>query len=199
MLNSMKGEVISAASGKYTKLYGLNQQLIIIYNRFFDEESDVTSPVNSPRWPTPAYKGMIGNVLPEFLSFSGNPFPAPPTSPQQPFPTLKETHDYLKNFAESFIDAGIIKLNREVLRVEELPYKNGWRVVTRDWNNSGKEADELWDAVVVAVGWYDNPVWPETDGLDELKVRGIAKHAKFWRGPESCIDKVCMRGLILCS
>ena len=56
----------------------------------------------------------------------------------------------------------------------------GWKVVVRDRNEGpaaeGKEevSDESWDAVVVAVGWYDNPVWPETDGLEEVRKRGLA-------------------------
>ncbi|KAH9475734.1 Thiol-specific monooxygenase [Psilocybe cubensis] len=156
---------------------------------FLDEGSDTFPVSDNPRWPSPAYRGMIGNVLPEFLSFSEHPFPASPTTPHQPFPTLKETHNYLKGFATPYIEKGVIKLNREVVRVEELPSKRGWNVVTRNWNHNGKEEDEIWDAVVVAVGWYDNPVWPDTDGLEELKARGIAKHAKSWRGPESYVDK----------
>ena len=40
----------------------------------------------------------------------------------------------------------------------------------RDWNEGadGQEVEESWDAIVVAIGWYDNPVWPETDGLEEF-------------------------------
>ncbi|KAF8980870.1 hypothetical protein BDQ17DRAFT_1438731 [Cyathus striatus] len=49
-----------------------------------------------------------------------------------------------------------------------------------DW--LGEEREEHWDAVVVAVRWYDNPVWPSTLGLDILREKGVAKHAKEWRG-----------------
>ena len=68
----------------------------------------------------------------------------------------------------------------------------GGKVVIRDWNEGaeGKEVEESWDAVVVAIGWYDNPVWPKTDGLGELRKRGLARHAKWWRGPERCEGKV---------
>ena len=38
--------------------------------------------------------------------------------------------------------------------------------------------------------WYDNPVWPDTEGLEELRKRGLARHAKWWRGPEGCEGKV---------
>ena len=63
----------------------------------------------------------------------------------------------------------------------------GWKVTSKDWNDShcpGREVEEFWDAVVVAVGWYDHPVWPETEGIEEMKERGMAKHAKWYRGPE---------------
>ncbi|KAH9475741.1 Calcium/calmodulin-dependent protein kinase [Psilocybe cubensis] len=149
---------------------------------YYDDPSHSAS--NVPRWPSPAYQGLVGNVLPEFLSFSGHPFPDPPSSPHQPFPTLKETHEYLQDFASPYIKSGAIKLNREVLRVDELPNRQGWRVISRDWNTGGEEKAEIWDAVVVAVGWYDNPVWPDTEGLEHLKRRGLAKHAKWWRGPQ---------------
>ena len=81
-----------------------------------------------------------------------------------------------------------------MIRVEEVK-GGGWKVVIRDWNEGteGKEVEESWDAVVVAIGWYDHPVWPDTDGLQELRNRGFARHAKWWRGPEGCEGKVSVR------
>ncbi|KAF8977886.1 hypothetical protein BDQ17DRAFT_1449904, partial [Cyathus striatus] len=149
-----------------------------------------TGTSTTPRWPSPAYQNLTGNVLPTFLSFSSYPpFPTPPNSPNQPFPTLQETHEYLRMFAAPFVASGKIKLNTEVVRVEELPPveggdTGGWKVILRDWGNDkqGEEREEHWDAVAVAVGWYDNPVWPSTPGLDILRDKGVAKHAKEWRG-----------------
>lgn len=134
---------------------------------------------------------MIGNVLPEFLSFSKFPFPSR-ESPDQPFPTLAETHNYLRAFARPFLDQGKIRLNSEATRIDELELGAGWRVSLRDWsdNGKGKITDEVWDAVVVANGWTDNPVWPETEGLEELRKKNLAKHAKYWQGPMSYNGKV---------
>ncbi|KAG7095315.1 hypothetical protein E1B28_006080 [Marasmius oreades] len=145
----------------------------------------------NPRWPSPSYPGLVGNVLPEFLSLRDAPFPEPPSTPQQPFPTLKETYRYLRDFAEPYIKNGNIRLGHEVTRVEELPDLAGWKVKFKDWSNgwNGVEREEIWDAVVVAVGWYDNPVWPETEGLELLREKGLASHAKLWRGPEGCEGK----------
>ncbi|KAK0191193.1 hypothetical protein F5146DRAFT_588348 [Armillaria mellea] len=137
-----------------------------------------------PRWPSPSYPGLVGNVLPEYLSFSKFPFPEPPSTPDQPFPTLVETHDYLRAFAEPYLKNGAIRLNHEVTRVEELSDGAGWKVVFNDWNDEGAQRTEIWDAVVVTVGWYDNPAWPDTEGLSILKEKGLAIHAKWYRGPE---------------
>ncbi|KXN92673.1 Thiol-specific monooxygenase [Leucoagaricus sp. SymC.cos] len=142
-----------------------------------------------PRWPSPAYPGLIGNVLPEYLSFSRFPFPTCQNQ-NQPFPTLLETHNYLRDFAEPFIKDGKIKLNIEVTRVEEVKGGGGWNVEVTDWNiPGGKKRVEHWDAVVIAVGWYDHPVWPDIPGLDTLREKGLAQHAKFYRGPQGYEDK----------
>lgn len=146
----------------------------------------------SPRWPSPAFPGLIGNILPEYLSFSRFPFP-PRANVHQPFPTLQETHEYLLDVAKPYIQQGKIRLNMEVVNIEEQPQGQGWKVSTRDWNEgktTGEKIEEIWDAVVVAVGWYDNPVWPETPGLDILRERGLAVHAKEYRGPQGNEGKV---------
>src|SRR6266545_5048262 len=93
-------------------------------------------PIETPKWPSPAYKGLLGNVLPEFLSFSEFPFPEPPSTPHQPFPSLVETHGYLRAFAEPFLRAERIKLNREVVSVVECEGEGGWKVTFRNWNDN---------------------------------------------------------------
>ena len=60
---------------------------------------------------------------------------------------------------------GVISLNTKVVRLEVRGER--WKVVVRDGNEGteGKEeVEESWDAVVVAIGWYDNPVWPRWMG-----------------------------------
>jgi hypothetical protein len=149
---------------------------------------------------------MIGNVLPEYLSFSDHPFP-PRSSTTQPFPTLAETHAYLRCFAKPFMAQGKIRLNTQVVRVDELE-DGGWLVVMKDWNAAGKgrEIEECWDAVVVATGWYDNPVWPRSEGLNEVRTKGLAIHAKEYRGPagyggkvwhSAVLELICVFSLLL--
>src|SRR5438309_1952523 len=113
-----------------------------IQYRYFDEPKD--EGILNPRWPLPAYKGLIGDVLPSFLCFSEFPFPEPPTTPDQPFPSLIETYAYLRTFAEPYLKDGKIKLNREVVRVLEREQgKTGWSVTYKDWNSDGREVEEV--------------------------------------------------------
>ncbi|KAJ7362316.1 hypothetical protein DFH08DRAFT_731696 [Mycena albidolilacea] len=142
----------------------------------------------APRWPSPAYPGLIGNVLPEFLSFSAFlPFPEPSsTAAGQPFPSLSETHAYLRAFAAPLLSQGLIRLSTEVCAVEELGEQAGWHVRMRRWagDEKAEEVKETWDAVVVATAFYDHLVFPETPGIAQLRELGLAQHAQSWRVPD---------------
>ncbi|KAJ7917178.1 hypothetical protein B0H13DRAFT_1995574 [Mycena leptocephala] len=92
-----------------------------------------------------------------------------------PFPSLSETHAYLRAFAVPLLLRGVIRLSTEVCSVEELDGRAGWRVYG---------AEEIWDAVVIAVACYDHPVFPATPGIPRLRELGLAHHAQTWRGPQ---------------
>ncbi|KAH7890281.1 FAD/NAD(P)-binding domain-containing protein [Phlebopus sp. FC_14] len=146
-----------------------------------------------PRWDSPVYPGLIGNVLPEFLSFSEHSFPTPPGAPKQPFPNVKETFAYLQEFSRPFLEQGRIRLNHEVLSVEEIDGSGGWRVIMRDWSAAGEMKVEIWDAVVITTVWFDNPYFPSVDGLNEELIQtGKIKHAKTWKGPRGYEGKRVM-------
>lgn len=107
-------------------------------------------PGAQPRWPSPAYSQLRGNVLPRFLSFSdSDSAPFPPPSDNEPFPTLAETHDYLVSFAKPLRKA--IRCDTEVKEVCERE-DGTWDVVLREWahGKGGRETVERWDAVVIA-------------------------------------------------
>jgi len=76
------------------------------------------------------------------------------------------------------------------VRVLELESGEGWSVFYKDWNDNGKVVQEVWDAVVVAVGFYDIPVWPDTVGLESLKKNCLATHSRWYRGVEGYEGKV---------
>jgi cation diffusion facilitator CzcD-associated flavoprotein CzcO len=86
---------------------------------------------------------------------------------------------------------GKIRLNTEVVGIDELE-DGGWKVVLRDWSDGsqGKVKEEVWDAVVLATCWYDDPVYPTTEGMQKAKEKGLVKHAKWWRGPKAYEGKV---------
>lgn len=121
-----------------------------------DGQWPVVSPDTArPLWPSPSYPALRGNVLPRFLSLSGAPpFPAPAHG--ETFPTLAETHAYLRAVAQpvrSHIRCGV-----EVLGAWELPpvrneqglaRPGGWAVRSRDWSEqgAGRATTQTWDAV----------------------------------------------------
>ncbi|EIN09189.1 FAD/NAD(P)-binding domain-containing protein [Punctularia strigosozonata HHB-11173 SS5] len=151
--------------------------------------SDGVWPIRSPStdalyWPSPAYTNLRGNVLPRFLTYSGHPFP--PLAEGETFPSLLETHEYLASFAKPLRPH--IRCNIEVQGVWELPptetnKPGGWRVNYRDWNRGGEVVESHWDAVVVATGWYDWPVYPPVPGIKEAAKAGRVHHTRWYRGP----------------
>ncbi|KAE8257986.1 hypothetical protein A4X13_0g1982 [Tilletia indica] len=163
-----------------------------------NQDPTTQTPTQRPHWPSPAYPQLRGNVLPPFISFSD--FPRfPPPAHGEPFPTLSETHDYLRNFTDN-AELGAnrppglhpyIRTNTEVLGVVQLPphpdthQPGGWAVRIAEWSDgqNGKTHTEHWDAVVLATAWYDNPVYPRTPGIDEVRRAGKLVHAKWYRSP----------------
>lgn len=140
-----------------------------------------------PLWPSPAYPALRGNVLPRFLSLGGAPpFPAP-SDPNDAFPSLSETQDYLEGIAKPLRNH--IRCNIECLDVRELPGRqpdqNRWAVRVRNWNKTGGPyRTEYYDAVISSIGWTDRPLFPRLPGLEEAKAAGLIDHCKWYRGPE---------------
>ncbi|KAJ3717206.1 hypothetical protein DFJ43DRAFT_1043181 [Lentinula guzmanii] len=46
------------------------------------------------------------------------------------------------------------------------------------------EREERWDPVIAIAGYHDTQNWPDTEGLDVVRKRGLALHAKWWNSPE---------------
>lgn len=144
-------------------------------------------PTTKPDWPSPAYSGLRGNVLPRFLTLAGGPPFPPPADADDPFPTLYETQQYLESIANPLKNH--IRYKMECIEVRELPGKtkedNRWAIRLRDWNIDGVEHTEYFDAVVLALGWTDVPAIPSLPGIEKAKSKGLIKHCKWYRGPES--------------
>lgn len=148
--------------------------------------SPLFDPKGQPHWPSPAYLNLRGNVLPEFLEFSGKKFDPPAHG--ETFPSLHETHQYLRGFAEPYRQ--YIRCGVEVLRVHELPGDQGWEATLKDWT-SGVGAPgasftpqvqvKRFDRVIVASGWYDTPYYPDVPGIDVARQAGHIHHCKHYR------------------
>jgi cation diffusion facilitator CzcD-associated flavoprotein CzcO len=76
-------------------------------------------------------------------------------------------------------------LSQEVIGVEELEGGCGWTVRLKDWNKGGAVLEETWDAVVITTVWFDNPYFPDVQGLQELQHQQPNKiqHSINWNGP----------------
>ncbi|KAK0543628.1 hypothetical protein OC846_006346 [Tilletia horrida] len=155
-------------------------------------------PTTRPHWPSPAYPALRGNVLPPFLSFSDFArFPRP--AHLEPFPTLTETYQYLRAFVDNAPlgatrPPGLtpyIRTSTNVLGVVQLPPNaqtgkpGGWAVRIQEWSNgqNGRTHTEHWDAIVLSTAWYDNPVYPRTPGIEQVRAVGKIVHAKWYRSP----------------
>ena len=161
-----------------------------------DSEDDfcyLTSPQQAPRWPSPAYEGLVGNVLPELIEFGAKPIP-PPAGGH--FPSMTETHDWLLSVANPLRSR--VKTNVEVKSVVPT-WPNGpdssptWIIKSRDWSsvNPGIEKTEEYDAVIICCGAFEHPFYPPTPGLDELLKCGsqAIMHAKSYPGPRPFVNQ----------
>lgn len=61
----------------------------------------------------------------------------------------------------------------------------------KDWN-AGAVLEETWDAVVIATVWFDNPYFPDVQGLQDLQYHQPSKvrHSITWTGPQGYEGKV---------
>lgn len=153
----------------------------------FTPAAKSTPPVS--RWVSPAYHGLVGNVLPPLLEFSAKPIEKPALGL---FPSMTETHQYLLDFAKPL--RSHISTHREVKNVEPV-FVNGviqepvrWKVTSAECSAEGaeRETTEEWDAVIVAPGINEHPYYPEgISGLKELleAKSSTIMHAKTYSGP----------------
>ncbi|KAJ3727436.1 hypothetical protein C8R42DRAFT_337196 [Lentinula raphanica] len=145
-----------------------------------DEETIATNTTLKPQWPTPS--------SPELTNISSVGFNGERLSGA-------ETGEYMRKFGEEYVAKGVVRLNVEVVSVEELVTTDeskagGWKVKLRDWSDVDemdeiKMIEEIWDAVVVCAGFYDRPHWPKTEGLNEAKRRGLALDGRWWSPAEA--------------
>ena len=155
-----------------------------------------TEPQKVSRWVSPAYHGLVGNVLPPLLEFAAKPISKPKLGL---FPSMTETHQYLLDFATPM--RSHIHTHKEVKHIEPV-FVDGritspvrWSVTSSDWSAQGetKETKEEWDTVIVAPGINEHPYYPEgITGLQTILDAGntVVMHAKTYSGPLPFLNQV---------
>ena len=161
-----------------------------------------TSPSPIPGNPQPVSKGEIGKLF-QFLSpvyddldtniphtlmnYSDLPFPK--GTPLFPHHTL--VLEYLGRYADDLRQ--LIQFGIQVLDVQLSSAKgrDKWLVRTRNLKTKEEKTD-VFDAVIVSNGHYEDPFVPSVTGIKEWNAAypGIISHSKFYRQPEEYRDKV---------
>jgi cation diffusion facilitator CzcD-associated flavoprotein CzcO len=124
-----------------------------------------------------------------FSDFQFVPRPGAADRDARRFPGHRELYHYLKDFCAAFGLADAIRLNTKVVRVAMaappprdacggVGYSNAkWLVRTRrvevepDGSEAGVDAEEVFDAVVVANGHYSQPRLPSIEGMEAWRRR----------------------------
>jgi dimethylaniline monooxygenase (N-oxide forming) len=114
-------------------------------------------------WPA-----LTTNISRFTCSLSDHPWPA--GTPD--FPTAEAVADYLVSYARRFGVARSLRLACEVVRLE--PANGTWRVTSE---HAGRRSSELFDAAVVASGFFGKPVIPPLAGT----FNGLALHSGGYR------------------
>ncbi|KAL7625675.1 monooxygenase [Parahypoxylon ruwenzoriense] len=145
----------------------------------------------TPLFPSPMYEDLHTNIPHTLMKYSDLDFP----SELEIFPTRQSVQEYLVQYARDV--RRVIKFSTQVTRValrhrgdgnskEEEEHKrelDQWDVHTRDLL-SGQEAQDTYDAVVVASGHYSTPYIPSDIGnIAEFHAAhpGVVSHSKAYR------------------
>lgn len=104
------------------------------------------------------------------------------------FPRHETVLDYLKGYAAPINN--VVRCSSQVLDVHPVgnPEERAWSITVLDLITNTKETN-IWDAVVVSNGHFNDVFVPDIEGLKEWK--GHVTHSKFFRGAEAYRGKVC--------
>ena len=127
----------------------------------------------APGGGSPAYRSLTTNTSARMLAFSD--FPMPHDLPD--FPTRADVLQYLNDYADHFDLRRTIRFNSPVEKIEPAE-DNRWALHLQ----SGNGPPQIFDAIVVASGFYREPRWPVLPGLDAF--RGRVMHSCDYQGPE---------------
>lgn len=144
-----------------------------------------------PRFPSPAYRQLIGNLFTRFLTFSGQPWDPLPDG--EIFPTLEETFRYVQKAAAPLKQH--TRTKHEVKGVWELPplsstdahglaTSGGWLVHTHDHSTTPpRSLYEHFSAISLCPSYTTHPNIPSIPGIAKAMrlAPGKIHHAKWYR------------------
>lgn len=147
-------------------------------NESHDDPSFILSPI---------YDGLESNIPLSIMQYSDLAFPK--GTPL--LPDWQTILQYLKDYARD--TEHIIDFQQKVLDVRPDPQEGSEKWILTSLDLQSKEKlQEVYDAVVVANGRYDEPYIPDIQGLDDWHAvyPHAMLHSKFYRNPNPFMGKV---------
>ncbi|KAL6647216.1 hypothetical protein ACP70R_014653 [Stipagrostis hirtigluma subsp. patula] len=164
----------------------------------YDPATDVADPLGTAGVHSSIYASLRLIIPREDMSFSDFPFYPKNGGDARRFPGHGEFLRYIRDFCAAFGLMDAIRLNTKVVHVGMAPRDGGavddgcLRWVVRSMQRGEDEAEviteEVFDAVVVAVGQYAQPRLPTINGMDKWRRRQMHSHS--YRVPDSFQDEV---------
>lgn len=136
------------------------------------------------RFLSAMYNHLETNLIDRMMEYKDVPFEPRSLS----FISRSEVHDYLLKYAKTIPQGVNYRLSTNVLDV--FKKDNIWTVKSESVLGI-ENADEEYDAVIVANGHWDTPYIPDTPGLAEWNVEapGTVTHAKYYKDSSDYKDK----------
>ena len=134
---------------------------------------------------SPIYDHLETNIPYSLMEYANHSFP-PGCSL---FPNHRDVRTYLERYADEVLP--FLKLGIQVLKVKPVAERK-WSIETRQIGSDLSET-QLFDAVVVANGHYDDPFVPDLPRIREWEAKfpHSISHSKYYRKPDDFKDKVC--------
>ncbi|CAO1939286.1 unnamed protein product [Urochloa humidicola] len=165
----------------------------------YDPAIDAGDPLGVAGAHSSIYASLRLNTPREAIGFSDFPFyPTMNSGDPRRYPCHGEFLRYIRDFCDAFGLMDAVKLNTRVVRVAMAPPRDGtdnlrWTVrscATKQQGEDGKAttAEEVFDAVVVAVGQYTQPRLPTIKGMEKWSRRQLHSHS--YRVPDTFKDQV---------
>ncbi|WEJ96030.1 monooxygenase [Yamadazyma tenuis] len=133
---------------------------------------------------SPIYDNLETNLPARCMQFTDFPFPE-----GSKFLFRTSVIDYLQKYAKT-IGPFNLHLNTKVVSVEKT---NDW-AVTSENVTTGNLSTKHYDAIVVANGHFEKPIYPSVKGLEEWQQKDPKSviHAKFYNSAKKYADKTVL-------